>query len=85
MLPSKQISPLFRATQILTTDGRQLTGLVVGETAEKVDLLQNDAKRVELRKADIEDRRLLELSPMPQGLVKQPEELRDLVAYLLRG
>jgi putative heme-binding domain-containing protein len=85
LLPSKQISPLFRATQIVTSDGRTLTGLVVGETATKIDLLANDAKRVELPKSEIEERHLLELSPMPQGLVKQPEELRDLVAYLLRG
>jgi putative heme-binding domain-containing protein len=85
LLPSKQISPLFRATQVLTSDGRQLSGLVVGETADKIELLQADAKRVEVKKADVEQRQLLELSPMPQGLVKQPTELRDLLAYLLKG
>jgi putative heme-binding domain-containing protein len=83
LLPSKQLSPIFRATGIITTDGRQLTGLVVGETAEKVELLQLDAKRVSIDKSEIEERQLLDQSPMPHGVVKQPDELRDLLAYLL--
>lgn len=83
LLPSKQISPIFRATQVLTSDGRQLSGLVVGETAEKVELLQSDTKRVDIRKSDIELRKLLDTSPMPQGVVKTPTELGDLLAFLL--
>ena len=31
----------------------------------------------------IDERKLQELSPMPQGLVKAPDELLDLLAYLL--
>jgi hypothetical protein len=34
-------------------------------------------------KSDIEERKLLDISPMPQGLVKSPQELQDLLAYLL--
>ncbi|MBS0207883.1 MAG: c-type cytochrome [Planctomycetes bacterium] len=85
LAPNKQISPVFRATQVITTDGRQLSGLLVAETADKVELLLPDTKRVAINKSEIEERALQNLSPMPQGIVKQPSELRDILAYLLRG
>jgi putative heme-binding domain-containing protein len=83
LLPDKQVSPVFRATYIETKAGKVYKGLVVAETAEKVELLLSDATRPALRKKDIAVRKLLKTSPMPQGLVKTPAELRDLLAYLL--
>ncbi|HEV3002972.1 MAG TPA: HEAT repeat domain-containing protein, partial [Pirellulales bacterium] len=85
LLPSKQLSPVFRSTQVVTNDGQQYVGLVVGETAEKLELLLTDTKRVALDKAEIEMRAMLDLSPMPQGLLKKPEEMRDILAFLLEG
>jgi putative heme-binding domain-containing protein len=83
LLPSKQISPVFKATLVETKSGKSLTGLVVKETAEVIELLLPDATRQEIPKKDIESRKLLDLSPMPAGIVKTPEELRDILAYLL--
>src|SRR5690606_35204263 len=83
LIPNKKVSPVFKASLIATTDGEQLTGLVVGETADKVEILLRDTKRRTIAKTAIEHRRLLEESPMPHGLVKKPHELRDLLAYLL--
>lgn len=83
LLPSKQISPVFKATLIETKSGKSLTGLVVKETAEVIELLLPDATRKEIAKKDIESRKLLDLSPMPSGIVKTPEELRDILSYLL--
>jgi putative heme-binding domain-containing protein len=83
LLPSKQISPVFRATLIETKAGLAVTGLVVKETAEVIELLLPDATRKEIAKKNIETRKLLDLSPMPAGIVKTPEELRDILAYLL--
>ena len=60
-----------------------MSGLVVGETAAIVELLQSDTTRKEIRKKDIEERTTTNLSPMPAGLVKKPQELRDLLVYLL--
>ena len=85
LLPNKQVSPIFQATLIVTDDGRQHTGLVLGETAEKIDLLLTDTNRETIPKTEIDERKLLETSPMPQGVVKIPEELRDLLAFLLAG
>jgi putative heme-binding domain-containing protein len=83
LLPSKQVSPVFRASYVELKNGKSLTGLVVKETADVLELLLPDATRKEVAKKDVESRKLLELSPMPSGIVKTPEELRDILAYLL--
>ncbi|MFV2065664.1 MAG: hypothetical protein ACC645_01695 [Pirellulales bacterium] len=83
LLPSKNVSPVFRSTQIITTDGRQVSGLVVSETADKIELLLSDTTRTTIQKSDIEASKAQDISPMPQGVVKKPAELGDLLAYLL--
>ena len=83
LAPNKVISPVFKSSTIETTDGKVLTGLVVTETGEKLELLMPDTKRVSINKADIEARKLTDISAMPQGVVKTPEELRDVITYLL--
>lgn len=85
LLPSKQMSPLFRRTSLATDDGKVLTGLVVGETADRLELLEQDGTRRSLEKGDIAERSLQDISPMPSGIVKSPAELSALLAYLLRG
>lgn len=81
--PGKAVAPLFRATTIVTSDGRSLTGLLAGETAESLKLILPDATEVSIPIADVEERVVQAVSPMPQGLVRTREELRDLLAYLL--
>ena len=83
LAPSRTVSPVFRATLFVLRDGKTLSGLVLGETSGKIELLLPDATRKTIAVADIEERKLQNLSPMPAGLVKTPEELRDLLAYLL--
>jgi putative heme-binding domain-containing protein len=83
MLPSKQVAEQFRATLINLKNGQMLTGLVVSESEDALELLLPDASRRSLRKKDIEERRVTDASPMPSGLVKKPQELRDLLTYLL--
>lgn len=83
LLPSKQVSPVFYTSSIETTKGLKLTGLIVAETNEKIELLLPDAMRKTILKSEIAERNLLKTSPMPAGIVKTPDELRDLLAYLL--
>jgi putative heme-binding domain-containing protein len=74
---------VFKSTALTTVDGKVLTGLVVMETADKLELLLPDTKRVTLAKSEIEERKASDISAMPAGVVKTPEELRDVLAYLL--
>ena len=83
LLPSKQVAEPFRSTNLMLTTGQVISGLVVQDTDEGVELLLPDASRRTIRKKVIEERTLSNLSPMPAGLVKTTEELRDLLAYLL--
>ncbi len=83
LLPSKQISPVFKATHLELKTGIVIAGLVVNETADKLELLLPDANRRTITRKEIDARRLIELSPMPAGVVRRPDELRDLLAYLL--
>jgi putative heme-binding domain-containing protein len=83
LLPSKQVAEPFRSTSIVTTGGQVVSGLVVNETADSLELLLPDTSRRVLAKKDVEERTVTAVSPMPAGLVKTPRELRDLLAYLL--
>lgn len=56
---------------------------MVAETAEKVELLLPDAQRQTIAKDEIEVSELKELSPMPQGVLKHPDELKHILAFLL--
>ena len=83
LLPSKQVAEPFRATRVVTADGLVLTGLVTAESASEIELLLADTSRRKIAVVEIDERSVSELSPMPQGLVKTPQELADLLAYLL--
>ena len=85
LTPSKTIAPIFKATTVVTNDGRTQTGLVVGETAESIELLRADASTVKIAVSDIDERVPQDVSPMPAGLVQNAAEMRDLLAYLMQA
>jgi putative heme-binding domain-containing protein len=83
--PSKRIATGYQPVLIATTRGKVLTGLVREETADHLDLMDADGKVVRVRKADIDERRVSDVSIMPVGLADtlRPEEFADLISYLL--
>jgi putative heme-binding domain-containing protein len=83
LAPSRTVSPVFRATSFVLRDGKTLSGLVLSETSQKIDLLLPDATRRTLAASEVEQRTIQNTSPMPAGLVKTPDELGDLLAFLL--
>ena len=66
-----------------TAAGQVETGLVIGETSDRLELLLSSGTRKAFAKSDIVERHPSEISAMPAGLVKTPDELRDLLAYML--
>lgn len=83
LVPDRQVADVFRATIIETQDGEQLTGLLTRETPDALELLLPNATRREIARKDVEARRTSATSPMPAGLVKTADEVRDLLTYLL--
>jgi len=83
LLPGKQVTEAFRATNIVTKSGQALSGLIVSDDADQIELLFTDATRRTIARTEIEESQKAATSPMPAGLVKTVEELQHLLAYLL--
>jgi putative heme-binding domain-containing protein len=82
--PSSRIATGYQPVLVATTDGQVATGLVRGETAEYLELIDADARTARVLKAAIAERRVGDVSLMPTGLVDtlSPAEFTDLIAYL---
>lgn len=80
--PNKTVSPIFKWSMITKKDGTKSAGLVIGENGSELELLLPAAVRQTINKKDISKREIQNRSPMPEGLITTPAELRDLLAYL---
>jgi len=84
--PNAEIAPYYRPQQILTRDGKILTGLVVGQEGKKQAYVQTNGETFLISKADIEERKELATSIMPLGLLDKMaiHEIQDLMSYLMQ-
>ena len=82
--PSRQIVEGYRPTILGLKDGRVLGGLVKGETAERLTLVDAEAREQLVSKKDVAERKLAEVSIMPEGLAARLSrpQFADLIAYL---
>ena len=88
--PSKTISDQYGATVLYLKDGGSVIGRIVSQDDQKYSISQNPFAPQILRdvpKKDVTRTRVSEISPMLPGMVNRlnPEELRDLIAYLVSG
>jgi putative heme-binding domain-containing protein len=84
LYPSAAIGYNSKSNVLALADGRILTGLVVEEAPDRIVLKTADGKRQVIRPADVEDRKVSEVSLMPEGLAgaMTDRELVDLLAFL---
>ena len=82
--PSASIARYHEVVNVLTKDGRAVSGLVVRETANEMFLSSAAGVVQSVAYRDIEQARYSSTSLMPDGLdqLLKPEEIADLVAYL---
>lgn len=88
--PSSKIHERFQSHRIVTSDGRAVTGVIMREDDESVMVATNlltPTSLTKVRKGEIEERVLSEVSPMPVGLVNvlTRDEIVDLHAYVEAG
>ena len=69
--PSAAIREEFTNFQILTNDGRVLTGLIENQDTQSVTLRGVDNKTTRVSRDDIEQLKASELSLMPEGLLRE--------------
>ena len=88
--PSKVISDQYGTEQFTLTEGDPVIGRIVSESAGRLSIMTNpfapdEVTRVEVAK--VKSRKDYPVSMMPPGLINalNPEELKDLVAYVLSG
>lgn len=82
--PSLVIGAAYQARQVVTDEGRVLTGLVTEENEQRVVLKMQGGKIETIPRDEIEEMKVSPLSLMPEGLENQlkREEIADLFAYL---
>jgi putative heme-binding domain-containing protein len=82
--PNAAINPNFIAYNIETKDGRSLNGIVKGETASSLTLLQGGGVEEKILRSDLKEIRASQLSLMPEGLEQSmtPQDVADLIAWL---
>lgn len=85
--PSKVIDDKYRATLLITKDGRMLQGVISGGEGDSLQIASNPLfpeKLERLLRSEIEEQQPSLVSPMPAGLLDtlSKEELLDLLAYI---
>src|SRR5262249_33729382 len=82
--PTRTIAPSFDTLRVGLKDGRTLSGVKVAETASAITLVDNQAQKHVIARADIEAQQKQAVSTMPEGLEKRltEQEFVDLISYL---
>jgi putative heme-binding domain-containing protein len=85
--PSWRINEKYQTYLIELKSGKTVTGLILAETPTTFKVIENPlikAEPLEIRKADIEEKKALPTSLMPKGLVDKltREEILDLLSYI---
>ncbi|TWT58629.1 hypothetical protein KOR42_20110 [Thalassoglobus neptunius] len=82
--PHLDVSPRYQTTQIATVNGKIHTGLIVYESVDGLVLRDSNNRTYRIETEDIEVRRRLSQSLMPEGLLKDlsDDDLSHLYTYL---
>ncbi len=82
--PSLVIGKDYQAVNVLTVDGRVLSGLLVEDSDSRVILRMQGGKQETIARDDVDQMKSSDTSLMPEGIEKQlqPQEIVDLFAYL---
>ena len=82
--PSKDVSPRYRPTRVVTTDDKAYTGVIIYEANDGVILQTGPDAVVRIAGGSIASKKSVEVSLMPTGLIDKltDAEIADLLAYL---
>jgi putative heme-binding domain-containing protein len=81
--PNAEVAEKYRSTAIVTDDGTIITGLLVSDTDQTVEIFDGKESR-KISKSEIQERKTLQQSSMPEGAAATvaPSEFIDLIEYL---
>jgi putative membrane-bound dehydrogenase-like protein len=85
VLPSSSLARGYESVRVITTAGKDLTGLLAHETLDSITIRTTDRSEIQIARSEID-----QLSPSPQSIMPEGldqalsiQEASDLVAYLL--
>lgn len=83
--PNRNVDQMFRTTVLALEDGRVISGLLLREEGKILVMADAQGQEVRVPADEVEERKTVQLSPMPADLAQQiPEpEFYDLLNYLL--
>jgi putative heme-binding domain-containing protein len=84
LFPSKAVREGYQTVIVETKDGESMSGLLKGETADELQLVDSVGQLRRIAKTKIASRKKSDVSLMPEGLhsALTPEQFADLVAFL---
>ena len=84
--PSRSVENNFRTYQILTVDGNVISGMLAGESANSLRIIDSQGKEQQVLREDIEQMTSSEKSLMPEGFESSisKEEMSDLLSFLAK-
>ena len=84
MKPNEKIKQGYETTLFAMNDGRTVQGFIVNTGAEVIEIRDEKGTPLKIKVKDVEERRTLKTSMMPDGVVKDLtiEEFVSLLAYL---
>ncbi len=82
--PSRSVESNFRTYQVLTADGKVITGMLAGESANSMRIIDTQGKELQVLRDDIEEMTASTKSLMPEGFESSisKQEMADLLAFL---
>ena len=85
--PNAEVAPYFRPQMITTKDGQTRMGFIAGREGKAQSYIGSDGKIFSVFKTGVTAREEVPISLMPPGLLMPmtSQEIRDLIAYVLRG
>ena len=83
-VPSPKVSPQNRIYRVVGNDGKIITGRLLNQDTNSIQMLTTDARLVSLKKANLRSFDFTDTPPMPSYSDKLTvAERTDLIAYLL--
>jgi putative heme-binding domain-containing protein len=82
--PNRDVEGNYQAYTVVTTEGRVLNGLVAGESATSIELIDAEGKRTPILRDDVEELIRTGASLMPEGFEKQlsRDQISDVLEFL---
>lgn len=82
--PSRSVENNFRTYQVLTSDGKVITGMLAGESANSIRVINTQGKEEQVIRSEIEEMNASVKSLMPEGFESSisKQEMADLLTFL---